>query len=200
MECRKENKFGEFCPECKKNYFLDGIWAPGDYEDDTISKMVKNLKYYFAKDVAEELGKYMSQFLQSLIAKNILLPSPLAPKILLDIKSALIIPIPLHKKRLRWRGCNQSDEIANVIAKNFNLTINRNDLIRIKYQKAQAKLEINDRKENVKNSFAWRGEDLKNKNIILVDDVATTGSTLNEAARVLKENNAGEIWGLVVGS
>ena len=105
--------------------------------------------------------------------------------------------MPLHKKRQRLRGFNQSEQLARAISKNFNLEINHN-LIRIKHKKAQAKLHEKNRWENIKNCFSYQGKNLNNKNILLIDDVATTGATLNECAKVLKENNAKEVWGLVV--
>lgn len=74
----------------------------------------------------------------------------------------------------------------------------RENLIRIKYKKPQAKLKAKDRRENIQGSFAWRGAKLKKRNIILIDDITTTGSTLEECARILKQNGAKEVWGLVI--
>jgi predicted amidophosphoribosyltransferase len=68
----------------------------------------------------------------------------------------------------------------------------------IKHKKPQAKLNETERRENIKDCFVFEGENLAGRNILLVDDIATTGATLSEAARVLKENGAGQVWGLVV--
>jgi len=115
-----------------------------------------------------------------------------------NFSQSLIMPVPLHKKRLRWRGFNQSELLAKGIKKYFNLDLRLDELIRTKHKKPQTKLSGRKRKENVKGCFFWKGDWLDGKNIILVDDVITTGSTLNECAKVLKENGAGEVWGLVV--
>jgi predicted amidophosphoribosyltransferase len=71
-------------------------------------------------------------------------------------------------------------------------------LVRIKNTKPQVKLTAAERKTNVKDCFEWLGGNLNNKNIILIDDVTTTGSTLNECAKALKNAGAGEVWGLAV--
>ena len=108
------------------------------------------------------------------------------------------LPISLHKKRKRWRGFNQAEIIARELKNYFDIDMSTEKLIRIKHKKAQAKLGEEERKNNIKNCFGWQGDRLNKRNIILVDDVVTTGSTLNECAKVLKENGAGEVWGLVV--
>ena len=78
------------------------------------------------------------------------------------------------------------------------MTVMEKKLIRIKHKKPQAKLDEAQRQENIKNCFAWVGKKLTGQPIILIDDVTTTGSTLNECAKILKQNGAGEVWGLVV--
>jgi ComF family protein len=211
LSCKKENRFGEFCPDCSSNYSLDGVWIAGRYEDKLIANLVKSLKYKFARDLSASLGKFMALFLRDLINKNRLSNLDLkgeemwrkldkikhSPKIFLNFNESLIIPVSLHKKRRRWRGFNQSEEIARELVKYFNLEISADSLVRVKHKKAQVKLGEKERRENIRNCFAWRAENLAGRNIVLLDDVATTGSTLNECARVLKENGAGEVWGLV---
>jgi len=108
------------------------------------------------------------------------------------------MPVPLSKKRLKWRGFNQAEIIANILADNFKLEIDAKNLKRIKNTKPQAKLNERERRNNLADCFSWLGDKLNGRNIILVDDVATTGSTLNECAKVLKQAGASEVWGLVV--
>jgi ComF family protein len=212
LHCKKENSFGEFCENCGNNYSLDGVWIAGDYEDELITKLVKSLKYRFMNELSGSLGRFMSLFLRDLINKNRLTGNDLhegeiwrrldkikgSPKIFLNLKESLIIPVPLHIKRKRWRGFNQAEVIARELVNYFNLDLSTEKLVRIKHAKAQAKLGEEERKNNIKNCFAWKSEELDGRNVVLVDDVATTGSTLNECARVLKDNGAGEVWGLVV--
>ena len=149
------------------------------------------LKYNFIKDIGSLLGNYLTSFLQSYLNNEANYKSKI-----INHQSA-IIPIPLHPRRLRWRGFNQTETIARVVAKNFQLEIITRKLIRTKHKKAQAKLNEWQRLKNVKDCFAWRGDNLAGATIILVDDVATTGATLNECAKILKQNGANQVWGLV---
>ncbi len=212
LHCKKENNFGEFCEDCKEDYFLDGVWIAGDYEDKLIAELIKSLKYRFMRELSGTLGRFLSLFLRDLINKNRLVNRDLengkiwrrlekikgSPEVFLNLKESLIIPVPLHKKRKRWRGFNQAEIIARELKNYFDIDMSTEKLIRIKHKKAQAKLGEEERKNNIKNCFGWQGDRLNKRNIILVDDVVTTGSTLNECAKVLKENGAGEVWGLVV--
>jgi len=205
--CKTKNDFGQTCLPCQTNFHLNGLWVAGDYNDRLIQKLIKTFKYKFSKDLSKALGIFLSLFLKNLInisriglEDNIrikLTKIKKSPQILLHPQSALLIPVPLHKKRLRWRGFNQSEKLALILAKNLNLKFN-NELKRTKYKKAQAKLNKNEREKNIINCFGWSGQKLNNRAIILIDDVTTTGSTLNEAAKILKRAGAGEVWGLVL--
>jgi len=116
----------------------------------------------------------------------------------------LIIPIPLHKRRLRERGFNQSEVLSKIFynflkSKNPNLVLNTENLKRVKYTRQQAKLNFATRQENIKNCFVWMGGSLEGKKILLVDDVFTTGSTLEEAAKALKAQGALNVEAFVLG-
>ena len=201
LALQKKNKFGEFCKDCSQPYYLNGVWIAGDYNNKIISKLIKNIKYHFAKDISEVISKFLNIFLGSLISRyNIIHPEELEIKTLEKFNNSIIIPVPLHKKRKKWRGFNQSEIIAKKLVKNFQLknNLDTKNLIRIKHKKAQVKLSKKEREKNIKDCFFWIGKNLKNKNIILIDDVTTTGSTLNECAKVLKNNGAKEVWGLVI--
>ncbi len=115
----------------------------------------------------------------------------------LNLKNYLLIPAPLSKKRIRWRGFNQSQVLVEKINREMGLKFSL-DLIRIKHRTAQAKLNKKEREKNLANCFKWTGENLRGQKIIIVDDVYTTGSTLNEIAKELKKHQTGEIWGLVL--
>jgi ComF family protein len=106
------------------------------------------------------------------------------------------VPVPLHKSKLRERTYNQSDYICHGISEALGIKPLEKCLNRTRCTKTQTKLSITEREENVRNAFALNpkfGELIKGKNIILVDDVITTGSTILECARVLKENGCGEV-------
>jgi len=109
-----------------------------------------------------------------------------------------LVPVPLHPARLRERGYNQSEILALEISQITNIPVLK-CLKRIKYTKSQTVLDDKKRRINVKNVFAFdKNYSLENKKIILIDDVVTTGSTLNNCAEVLYKNKAKEVFGLVV--
>lgn len=211
LHCKKENDFGQFCRSCGIIYSLDGVWIAALYDELIISRAIKSLKYHFVKALADDLSELPILFIENLLKQNRIFKFGLAegadwkklkqaenlPQAILNFKDNLIVPVPLSRNRLRWRGFNQAELLARKIAENYGLDMDSENLIRIKHKKPQAKLDEIHRMENIKQCFAWRGENLNKKNIILVDDVVTTGATLNECAKVLKANGAGEIWGLV---
>ena len=164
---------------CHKNaqYILTAATA---YED-LIKKLIWNLKYNKKLTAAEPLKKITEVYFNNLTN----LTSPVE----------LIIPIPLHPTKERQRGFNQSVLIAKTIAKKLNLPIIENCLIKIKNTSPQ--MELKNREERAKNiwqSFIIKNPaDITGKNILLVDDVTTTGSTFVEAAKTLKSAGAKKI-------
>ncbi|MBI4134867.1 MAG: ComF family protein [Candidatus Sungbacteria bacterium] len=108
---------------------------------------------------------------------------------------ALLVPIPLHRKRLRERGFNQAEVIAKSLAKALSIPLENNILMRAKYAPPQTTMKTRkEREENAKNLYAVAAPIPDGATIILVDDVSTTGATLEEAARVLKEARAKQVW------
>lgn len=103
-----------------------------------------------------------------------------------EIKPELIIPVPLHKSRLRKRGYNQALEIARPIAKRLNIPIDKCSVIRSKSTKAQATLPLKERKQNIKNAFQIK-KNLEARYVAIVDDVITTGNTVKELCKVLQK-------------
>ena len=98
-----------------------------------------------------------------------------------------LLPVPLHSSRLRRRGFNQSIEIARVIAKRFDIPLEYKAVIRQRSTSAQTGLSAQQRRKNIKGAFSVIGE-INYKHVLIIDDVMTTGSTVNELARVLKKN------------
>jgi ComF family protein len=112
----------------------------------------------------------------------------------------LIVPVPLHKSRKCWRGFNQAEEIAKKISKEIKIPIVSENLFRVK--KTFPQVEMNDHQKRLENiTGAFNIKNLKvfqDKKIILVDDVYTSGATMEECAKVLRNAGAKEIWGIVV--
>jgi ComF family protein len=124
---------------------------------------------------------------------------PFAERLLEEIDNGLIMPVPLHPKRLRERGFNQSLLLARHIAASLSIELDFLSLRRIKYTLPQAGLKKAERRKNVRRAFELRDTKVvKGRHIILVDDVTTTGNTLNECARVLRKAGCKEVYCLVL--
>ena len=201
LGCGREKNF--ICPDCllkiphnypiiyPKNSPLLGLLIVGSYKDPLLKSAIHKYKYNFIKDLTKPLAGLMIKKLNDCpwFKEN----------------NTLLIPVPLHKKRLRWRGFNQSELLCLEISKSLNIPLINNFLVRTKHNLAQVKIKNTEqRKINVKNTFQINSQNqsasrrIKNKIIILVDDVLTTGATLKECAKTLKKSGAKEIWGLVL--
>lgn len=169
---------------CHKN-FPYVLGAASSYNNEVVKNLIHGLKFQFVKDASKPLGELLSNYFSLLR-----LCSP----------DFFVVPIPLSKKRMRERGFNQSLLIAEVFAQKQSLKIISDVLFRIKDTPPQSK--INDRRkrqENVKNCFVVKNANkLKGKNIILIDDVVTSGATFNEASFTLKKEGVKKIIALAV--
>ncbi len=111
----------------------------------------------------------------------------------------LIVPIPLHETKLREREFNQAQILGGHIAKEFNKIVSDDILIRNRYTNSQTGLEFEKRLSNIKGSFSISGKNsVKGKNILLLDDVLTTGATSSEAAYILKNSGANIVFVLTL--
>ena len=110
---------------------------------------------------------------------------------------SILMPIPLHPRKERVRGFNQALLLAQDIRAHTSIPLDAHTLIRIASTPPQTTLSAQSRRENVEHIFSLRDQDkVRGKTIILVDDVKTTGATLEQAARVLKQAGAKEIWAI----
>ncbi|TAM40657.1 ComF family protein [bacterium] len=175
------------CPVCLKVKFnFDRAFSPCKYSG-AIKKLIRDFKYTGDDYLGESLGDIMNDFI-----KEYNLP-------LADMD--YIIPIPLHKSRLREREFNQAEILSDHIAREFNKMVLPRVLMRPKATKTQAELGPEERLLNVKNGFrVIRPELVKEKDLLLVDDVLTTGATANQAAESLKGSGARRIILLTLAS
>lgn len=190
-ECGQASLFGSTHYVCLKKFGLDGLTAIAHY-DGLLKKAVKKLKYQFITDLAEELIEEMLGVIG--LGKNNLLPD-------FD-KSWILVPVPLYPQRERWRGFNQSALLGRIIAEKMGWGFIDDFLIRIKQTKPQAELkDANQRQANIKGAFQINPDSClptPNSKLIIFDDVWTTGSTINECARVLKKHQAAKVWALTL--
>ena len=173
----ENNREKNTCSECLGVKFdYDRAFSPCKYNG-TIKKMIHEFKYSGRDYLGKNLGKIMNNFIKEY---NL-------PVFLMDF----IIPIPLHNTRLRQREFNQAQILSEHIAREFNKKMLPKVLIRTKATKTQTELSHKERALNIENSFSITNPQLiKDKNLLLIDDVLTTGSTLNEAAKSLKAAGA----------
>lgn len=106
----------------------------------------------------------------------------------------LIIPVPLHRKRLRSRGFNQAVLLGELFSAHWNIPLDRHNLRRIRWTEPQVNLSSGDRRANVKGAFCLQNPELvRGRRVLLVDDVVTTGSTVEECAVMLKNAGADDV-------
>ena len=186
--CHVLNSNGQPCNYCKVASSLNGVAAFLDYDDQTIiAQLIHQFKYNFAFDISVVWEKMVDLFLLDVINKmNI------------EVKFFTIIPVPLHINRERARGFNQADLIGQLVFKKLK-TVRRVDFDnksfrRKKSTNQQAKLKRIDRLNNLKEAFVWCDEKAVPKNILLIDDVYTSGATTQECARVLKKFGAQKVY------
>ena len=140
--------------------------------------------------------KYRGQTTGQRTFSALLRRSPIIPEM---NTPELIIPVPLHHKRLRQRGFNQALTLARSFFPKDKQIIRSDLLVRQRWTTPQASLNGHERRKNLRNAFiAAHSAPLKGKNILLIDDVFTTGSTLNECAAILRHNGAHDIQALTL--
>ena len=180
LKCSKLLKKAVICPRCLKNPpQLDELLICFDYRD-TARELVLAAKYGRNRLALKFMaGQIQEKFLEN---QN-------------NLKIDLIIPIPLTKQRLEERGFNQSHYLAENLKKFAEL--DKKLLIKINKNPQSGIKEAELRRKNILGAFSLTDkEKIKGKNILLIDDVYTTGSTLNEAAKLLKNNKANKIFAL----
>jgi len=110
----------------------------------------------------------------------------------------VIVPVPLHKRRLRWRGFNQAVCLASELAKRIDLPVDEDVLIRHRATAAQVDLDAEQRKENVEGAFRCTDRGAVDQRVLLIDDVCTTGSTLEACAVALRQGGARSVQALTL--
>ena len=173
------------CPACQRQQFsFDRAFSPCVYEG-VARELIHKFKYQNRDYLSQILSKIIIDFIRQYRITLIFFD--------------LVMPIPLHKTRLKEREFNQAELLAHQIAREFSLPVSASNLWRKKYRKPQVELKEEKRRENIKGCFGLRNPaEVKGKNIILVDDVLTTGATCSEAASVLKAAGALSVWVLTL--
>jgi competence protein ComFC len=187
--CERASIGGRAHPLCKKKWGLDGLWSLGVYQD-PLRKGVQELKYRLVRDINETLVNIIVEYW-----------ARYSPEFFEEIKkdpdSWVVVPVPLHPKRERWRGFNQSAEIGKVLASKMGLKYGEY-LKRVRFTKPQVGLKGKARYLNTKGAFALTSRFTLPANILLIDDVWTTGSTLKECGNTLKRAGVNKVWAITL--
>ncbi len=181
-KCGRPQPSGVLCPDCITwSSCIDGIRSPFRFEG-VIREAVHQLKYRNLRAISETLAEFLYEYFMNL-------PLPV------DV----IVPVPLHPKRLRERGYNQSGLIASNLGKLIDLPFIDNSLKRQRNTLSQARTaSVSERKKNIEGAFTCDNGIIYNKRVLLVDDVSTSGTTLDACAGALKDAGAVSVWGLTV--
>lgn len=184
-QCGKISSFGKYCADCRKssNLALAGILPAAIYESGPTKEIVHSLKYLGVSEFSDVLGE--------LIVRKLLRQKGNLPD------NSVVVPVPLHSKREAERGYNQSELIGKYVAKKLNIA-GGNAMSRIRNNRPQIELRREARLKNLAGCFVVEDRELiAGKTVLLIDDVATTGATLNECAKALISAGAKEVWGIV---
>lgn len=183
--CDSLSRMGRTCMECRDTNSVDALYICADYAKPLVSKLIQKLKYAFVSDCAKHLANLASLYISQL-------PNGIFEKY-------VIVPIPLTIQRYNWRGFNQAELIARKLGRKMNLKVNTGMLIRKKMVKPQ--VQIKNKKErfhNVSDSFLIKPRSRIPVSVLLIDDVCTTGATLNECSKALKSAGAKSVSALVI--
>ncbi|HOX21403.1 MAG TPA: ComF family protein [Candidatus Paceibacterota bacterium] len=186
--CFKRIAAGNFnkCRHSAKASSLDFLGIAVSYENPLVRELIHKYKYGFAKEISQTLSEILIRYWEKTCPD--------------DLKRYCLVAVPLHRQRFNWRGFNQSEELAKILSQRLSLPLNNNCLIRRKKTASQAEIkDFQERKNNLQNAFSLKNQGpLENKNIILLDDVFTSGATMEAAAAALKSGGAKRIIGLAI--
>ncbi|MBU1179626.1 ComF family protein, partial [Patescibacteria group bacterium] len=177
--CGELTEMFSVCKRCQEKTKIKKVFPLFKYSDSLIQKIIKSFKYRYLQDIAEDLAPTIRKFL-------------LKYNTLVEVKEGTaIIPVPLHWYRKCSRGFNQAEELAEIVGRILNLKIEKDIVIKTKKSKNQANVEFEKRFINLKGAFSLQKK--APKNVIIIDDVFTTGSTVGEIAGILTANGTENI-------
>lgn len=186
LQCHARSTSGKTCTACRNKTGITRFFAPFSYRDAIPRELVHRYKYGRIKELAEALAEPLIAMLHA---------SNFRPR-----GDMIIVPIPLHSRRKRERGFNQSELLARHLGDTFELPVATTCLNRVKNTMPQISLENDkERGENISGAFSVADPaSIGKKTVLLVDDVVTSGATLKEAAFVLRKAGARSVWGLAI--
>lgn len=189
--CRKlvpsQNKItaGRTCKGCQDNSSIYAFFSPFSFSSNVIRELIHALKYSRVRSISEILAGLLMDYF---VKYNVQFPS-----------NSVLIPVPIHGRRKRRRGFNQAELIGQNLGFILNILMFTDVLKKNKYTQPQVELSRDDRTKNIVGTFSVRyPQKLKDKTILLLDDVKTTGATLEEAGRTLRNAGVKQVWAITV--
>ncbi len=180
--CKKGSETN-ICRDCAIDAPVSFLFSACSYTDPLIKKIVRALKYEYVTELGEIMGGMLARRMNDCKYAC--------------VSDACVVPIPIHIKKFRDRGFNQSDLIARGYAKEINMSYVSDALIRTVHTKSQVELLRAERIQNITGAFAVRDASrICGKVVYLIDDVYTTGATLLEAARTLRSAGVQDVIGV----
>lgn len=179
MKCGKKlAQEGEFCADCRRRAHL---FTRGRalYSYESAAASIYRFKYGGRREYAEFFGEQMAEYLGEFIR---------------SVRPEALIPIPLHRRRLAARGYNQAELLARAVGRRTGVPVWADYLVRVKNTVPLKYENPKERQNNLKKAFNIARNDVKLKRVILIDDIYTTGSTMDEAAETLRGAGAEEIY------
>ncbi len=189
MKCGKHiNDYSqEYCEDCKRitHWYKKGIGAFS--YNDYLRQAIYDFKYHGVASLGELFGREIARRYKYEI---------------LSWKADCLIPVPIHYKKERIRGYNQAELLADAIGNELGLPVRKDILVRKVNTVPQKELNNTERYKNLENAFLIRENVVKLKKVIIVDDIYTTGATIDACAKALKENGCSEVYyvSLCIGS
>ncbi len=179
MRCGRKVEDGEeYCRDCRgSRHVFDRGRALYEYADAAAS--IYRFKYAGRREYADFFGEEIAEYLGDFIRQ---------------IQPDGIVPIPLHRRRYAKRGYNQAELLARETGRRLGIPVYPKMLVRVRNTVPQKKLNPQERQNNLKKAFNIGRNDVKLKVILVFDDIYTTGSTIDEAARALREAGAEKIY------
>lgn len=184
--CSFRNGTGITCKPCRKKTALGRCISVFPYREKIIRELLHMYKYNRTRELEQILADFLIAY-----AHRPNMPFP---------KTAIVVPVPLYAARMRERGFNQSEEIGKRFAGAFGFAYRNDVLRRTAYTKSQvACADFRERRGNIAGVFtARKTPEILHKTILLIDDITTSGATIDEAARVLKNAGAKSVWGMTI--
>ncbi|MEM7035285.1 MAG: ComF family protein [Chloroflexota bacterium] len=162
-------------------HFIDGIRSATFFDDNPIRPAIHQLKYNNHRAIVSTLSQILADTYQQL-----------------DLVATVLVPVPLHTSRFKERGYNQSELLADGLKSVLNVPVDANMVQRTRPTQTQMSLGVDERRRNVADAFSSSEASLADYNVLLIDDVCTTGATLDACAAVLKQKGVASVWGLTI--